>query len=71
MDDHPPGPPDLRPEDVAAIVRWLDAYREWVRADAAVAARHGHRMSPDVLRQVQLYEDTALLFRETYGVGPA
>ncbi len=61
-----PEPPELRQEDVAAVVRWLDESAAWLREDMSVAAGHGHAAQPRVEAQLRLYEDAALLFREAY-----
>lgn len=61
-----PAPPALRPEDVVAVVRWLDESAAWLREDMSVAAEHGHPAQPQVEASLRLYEDAALLFREAY-----
>ena len=61
-----PEPPELRREDVVAVIRWLDESAAWLRADRSVAARHGHPAQPQVEANLRLYEDAALLFREAY-----
>ena len=67
MNEHPPEPPDLRPEDVAAVIYWLHATAAWLREDQAVAATRGHVASPEAESNLRLYEDAAFLFREAYG----
>lgn len=61
-----PEPPALRPDDVAAVIRWLDESAAWLREDRSVAARSGHPAQPQVDANLRLYEDAALLFREAY-----
>lgn len=67
MSEHPPEPPNLRPEDIAAVIGWLHGTAAWLREDQAVAATHGHVASPEAENVLRLYEDAALLFREAYG----
>lgn len=61
-----PEPPELRQEDVLAVIRWLDESAAWLRQDVSVAASHGHEAQPQVEANLRLYEDAALLFREAY-----
>ena len=61
-----PQPPELRQEDVVAVIRWLDESAAWLREDMSVAARHGHAAQPQVEANLRLYQDAALLFREAY-----
>ena len=61
-----PQPPELRHEDVVAVIRWLDDCAAWLREDMSVAASHGHHAQPQNEANLRLYEDAALLFREAY-----
>lgn len=61
-----PKPPELRTEDVAAVIRWLDESAAWLREDMSVAASHGYPAQPQIEANLRLYEDAALLFREAY-----
>jgi hypothetical protein len=61
-----PEPPELRHDDVVAVIRWLDQSAAWLREDISVAASHGHPAQPQVEAGVRLYEAAALLFREAY-----
>jgi hypothetical protein len=47
-------------------VDWLDRTSEWLRHDHAAARAHGHVISTAALANLRLYEDAALLFRESY-----
>jgi hypothetical protein len=61
-----PEPPELRQEDVVAVIRWLSESAAWLREDMTVAASHGHVSQPQVEANLRLYEDASLLFREAY-----
>ena len=61
-----PQPPELRHDDVVAVIRWLDECAVWLREDMSVAASHGHPPQPQVEANLRVYEDAALLFREAY-----
>ena len=61
-----PQPPELRHEDVVAVIRWLDDCAAWLREDMSVAASHGRHGQPQSEANLRLYEDAALLFREAY-----
>ena len=61
-----PDAPELRHDDVTAIIRWLDDSAAWLREDMSVAAGHGHPAPPQLEANLRLYEDAALLFREAY-----
>ena len=61
-----PEPPELRPEDVVAVIRWLDESAAWLREDMLAATGHGHPSQPQVQANLRLDEDAALLFREAY-----
>ena len=66
MDEPMPEPPELRSEDVAAVIRWLDESAAWLREDLSVATSHGHPAQPQVEANFRLYGDAAFLFREAY-----
>jgi len=68
MQDHPPSSPPLPEDIVESIVDWLDRTSEWLRHDHAAARAHGHVISTAALKNLRLYEDAALLFRESYGL---
>ena len=61
-----PDAPELTPDVVTTIIRWLDDMAAWLREDMSVAARHGHAAQPRIEANLRLYEDAALLFREAY-----
>jgi hypothetical protein len=50
------------------VIGWLDDTAAWLRMEQVIAAGHGHRPSTEALNNLRLYQDAALLFRETYGV---
>ena len=66
MDEYPPEPPDLDRSTAHALVQWLEAMASWLSAEHAAARSHGHEVSGQALRNLHLYEDSALLFREAY-----
>ena len=66
MQSPPPQSPPLSVDTVESIVDWLDRTSEWLRHDHAAARAHGHVISTAALANLRLYEDAALLFRESY-----
>lgn len=68
MGQHPPEPPPLPGGAVESVAEWLDHLAEWARKDHEAAQVRGHRISPEALTQLRLYEDAALLLREAYGL---
>ena len=68
MDEPVPMPqsPELRHEDVVAVIRWFDDCAAWLREDLSVAASHGHHGQPHTEASLRPHEDAALLFREAY-----
>ena len=68
MTPHPPEPPPLPAEIVKSIVDWLDQCAEWLQKHHGVASAHGQEISLDALANLRLFEDAALLFRESYGL---
>ena len=66
MDAPFPSPPNLDRSAVLAIVQWLDAEADWLAADHAAARSHGHEVASHSLKNLDLYRNTALHFREAY-----
>lgn len=57
-------------EHVKALIAWLDATAEWLRADHAAARAHGRSVSTHDAENLRLYEGSSLMFREAYGLIP-
>jgi hypothetical protein len=68
MDAPLPSPPNLDRSTVQALVEWLDALADWLSAEQATARSYGHEVSGQTLKNLNLYTDAALLFREAYGL---
>lgn len=66
MDESFPRPPELDRSTVQELVEWLESMASWVSADHATARSLGREVSGQTLRNLQLYRDSALLFREAY-----
>lgn len=66
MDTPFPSPPDLDRSTALALVEWLDAMTDWLSAEHATARSYGHEVSGQTLKNLDLYTDAALLFREAY-----
>ncbi|WP_457207207.1 hypothetical protein [Nocardioides sp. P5_C9_2] len=69
MDAPYPSPPTLDRSTAQALVTWLDAMADRLSAEHATAASHGHAVSGQSLKNLDLYTNAALLFREAYSVG--
>lgn len=68
MDAPVPSPPNLDRSTAQALVEWLDAMADWLVAEHATARSHGHEVHGQTLKNLDLYRDAALLFREAYGL---
>jgi hypothetical protein len=66
MDAPFPSPPNLDRSAARALVTWLDAMADWLSADHATAGSHGHEVAGQSLKNLDLYSNAALLFREAY-----
>ncbi len=66
MTPNPPEPPSLAPDDVTAIVEWLETTAEWLRREQDEASARGHVAPPQAVACRRLYEDATLLFSEAY-----
>lgn len=69
MDAPFPSPPSLERSTVHALVDWLEAMADSLSAEHAAARSHGHEVSGQTLKNLDLYTNAALLFRESYDVG--
>jgi hypothetical protein len=69
MDAPSPSPPNLDRSTAQALVEWLDAMADWLSAEHATAGSHGHEVSGQSLKNLDLYTDAALLLREAYDLG--
>lgn len=69
MDAPFPSPPELDRATALALVEWLERMADWFSTEQATARVHGHEVSGQTLRNLDLYRDSALLLREAYGVG--
>jgi hypothetical protein len=47
-------------------MEWLDAMADWPFAEHAAARSHGHEVSGQALKNLDLYTNAGLLFREAY-----
>ncbi len=68
MDAPLPSPPNLDRSTAQALVEWLDAMADWLSAEHATARSYGHEVFGQTLKNLDLYTDAALLFREAYGL---
>ena len=68
MDAPFPSTPNLDRSTVHALVDWLEAMAVWLSAEHAAARSHGHEVSGQTLKNLDLYTSAALLFRESYDV---
>jgi hypothetical protein len=68
MEDQPPQPPAIAPEDVDALIAWLDATAAWLRHEQSIGRAHGHSRSTEAAANLRVYADSALLLREAYGL---
>lgn len=66
MDAPFPSPPNLDRSTAQALVEWLDAMADWLSAEHATARSHGHEVSGETLKNLDLYPDAAMLLREAY-----
>ncbi|KAA1425407.1 hypothetical protein FE697_006030 [Mumia zhuanghuii] len=66
MDEDPPEAPEIDDDTVRGLVDWLEATARWLSEEHVVAQTYGHEISGESLENLRLYEDAALLFRETY-----
>ena len=66
MDAPCPPPPNLDRSTAQALVDWLDSMADWSSAEHSTAASHGHQVSGQGLKNLDLYTNAALLFREAY-----
>lgn len=66
MTPYPPEPPSLSPDDVTAIIEWLETTAEWLRREQDEASARGHVASPEAVACRRLYDDAAVVFREAY-----
>ena len=66
MDEPFPRPPSLDRSTVKELVEWLESMASWLSAEHATARSHGREVSGQTLRNLELYRDSALLFREAY-----
>jgi hypothetical protein len=69
MDAPFPSPPNLDRSTAQALVEWLDAMADWLSAEHATAGSRGHVVSVQSLKNLDLYTNAALLFREAYDLG--
>ena len=69
MDAPFPSPPNLDRSTAQALVTWLDAMADWLTIEHATAGSHGHEVSGQSLKNLDLYSNAALLFREAYDLG--
>jgi hypothetical protein len=51
-----------------ALADWLNAMADWGSAEHAAARSHGHEVSGQSLKNLDLYRNASLLFREAYGL---
>ncbi|MFC7725449.1 hypothetical protein ACFQW6_10040 [Nocardioides sp. GCM10028917] len=66
MDAPFPSPPNLDRSTAQALVEWLDSLAARLSAEHATARSHGHEVSGQTLKNLDLYTNAALLFREAY-----